>query len=270
MKIKKGNVNKLSLSDWVPAISVVIAFISMGLSFFTFLRGCSQESKIMDLSLRFRPILKIAAKPHISSFQLHSNPISIKQLQSDAVENDSISTAVNLPCTLSIRTKLRITNSGNSLAKLCAIIWTDTLSGSEKIRDILCKRKPGENTAFILSGSDYFDKKEILSGDTTDFEIEQTIQYEQDNSFTMHCVFLYEGENGVLYDTYYWAKYKANPIYIKPLFSEINGKPYLRLVYPKIYTMHELLVLQNENSSYKTYSKNEGNDILTFLKQNQH
>ncbi len=249
----------------------LIAFTALAFVIISFFRDCCQDRKIEELSYNYqaiehRPKLIVVHEPVIESFELRSGELSSSDLIADSDSIDIGQGIVDIPCVLTIRSKLKVTNRGNWLAKMCARFVCDTTSGSDNIREYLLDDKTRENRFRLLPTEDYFKLKEIAPGDTIDLGFVDKVAFMSDGSFTVHYLMLYENEVGALYDTYYWARYQTLPVYVKPEYKTVDGKLYMRLIYNR-QSFKDLLRLEETNPSWNTYSMEEAEDIKGFLKR---
>jgi hypothetical protein len=247
---------------WIAVGALIISIIGL-------VCDHCQNKKIEDLdyknkALEFRPLLKIVGIPKIDSFELKSyKKVDMREFLDSS---DTTERFVDIPSILTINLKLNMVNAGNSIAAVYAEFWSDTLSGSDKIRDILLDKKLREHRLSKSPIIDYFRFKEIQPGETTDFEFSHTVKFLEEDKFTMHFLFLYKNEAGALYDTYYWARYTTTPIVGVPEFAVINGQLAFRMKFAKT-EFTEFLKLLDQNMASKTYPRTEAEDILDFLKR---
>jgi hypothetical protein len=254
---------KVTFSDWVSGAALVLAIV-------VFARNCSQNKRIEELyynskALEHRPLLEVVGNPQITSVGIAGEKkFATRDLLDTTQDSDRF---VDIPCSLTVDTKLCIVNSGTSLAEVYAYTWEDTLSGDARLRYRLLDRELREN-GFILSPStDYFTIQDIKPGDTSYFKLSHTAHFVKDNAFTMHFLLLYMNEVGVLYDTYYWARYDVKPITSKLEVLAVNDKPIAIRSMIQRTELLEFLKLRDHNISWKTYSKTEAEDIIDFFER---
>lgn len=245
---------KFSRSDYISIISVVVVLI---FSILTRIDSCNQNSKIETLeyqnkALLFRPSLIVLGQPQIDSFKIGPLKIELKKLDS----------AIELVGTLNIALSIKLINNGNSLMKFFGYIFTDTTSGGDIIRDYIMSKSFGrKNVKFDVDL--YYSSKEIRANDTLYLGFSKQIEFINENQFTLHFLFLYFGENGVLYDTYYWARYSSvspkytwDSLYIKGRDFKLKSKPIAK---------KDLIKLIDQNSSWQIYDKKTSEEISEFL-----
>jgi hypothetical protein len=254
---------KIKLSDWLSTGALILAIV-------VFVRNCSQNKRIEDLdynnkALEYRPLLEVVGNPQITSVGIAGEKKFATRYLLDTTQNPD--RFVDIPCSLTVETKLCIVNSGTSLAEVYAYTWEDTLSGGPQLRNRLLDKKLREHGFVLSPTTDYFSIQDIKPGDTSYFNLSHTAHFVKDNAFTMHFLVLYMNEVGSLYDTYYWARYDATPITSKLEVLAINNKPVaIRSITPRRQLL-EFLKLRDHNMSWKTYSKTETEDIIDFFKR---
>ena len=259
----KGLIN-IKFSDCVSVLALLLAA-------FVFIRDCSQDKKIQELNywtsaMQFKPFLKVVGNPIITAFQFEGD----SKFATRDIFNASDTTIkfIDIHCTLTIDFKLNIMNEGNTIADVYAILWSDTLKGRDKMRDLLFNKDTRERELGRPIIGDYLTLKSVPAGDTVDYEMTHTVRFFEENDFMMHFLFLYRNEVGTLYDTYYWACYNATPILGKVEFAIIEGKLVSRVAVEKA-QFKDFLKLYDHATSSKTYSKSQAEDILDFLKRNR-
>jgi len=254
-------IGKLKFKDWVSLSAVIISLISLSI---TLIRGCSQDKKIEELNyankaVEFRPCLEVIGNPEIISVEFASEKMPVSKFY------ESHSDTIDIPSFLTMNAKLRLVNTGNSRAKVYASFWQDTLSGDPKIRDLLLDKKARAKKIRATPVLDYFWLKEVRPSDTVSFDMSDTVRFVEGNKFTIHFLLLYENESHVLYDTYYWARYIADPIVVELDPVVINGKISQTMTLDKN-ELEKYLKLHDHNSSSRIYSGKEAEDILKFLR----
>jgi hypothetical protein len=252
---------KIKFSDWISVAALVLAtFVSV--------RDCSQNKRIEELdytskAMEYRPLLEVVESPQITSIRVAGEKKIATHDLLDTTQNAD--RFIDIPCSLTVDAKLRVVNSGNSLAEVYAYIWGDTLSGTAPIRHRLLDKKLREDGFVVSPTSEYFAIKDVKPGDTTYFEISHTAKFVEENSFTMHFLLLYKNEAGVLYDTYYWARYNIAPIMNKLEVLAINNKPIAIRAGTQEIAIPEFLKLHDQNTSWRKYTKAEAEDIIRFF-----
>jgi hypothetical protein len=168
------------------------------------------------------------------------------------------------PIGLGININLKCINTGNSLAKILNTFWTDTVSGEAELRAILIDgdRRQGSMVPVSLNG--YYKTQELSAGDTINIETELSVASFKDKTFTLHFLILYQNEAGALFDTYYWARFKAGPFRMFQIDTLIDGKRD-RFVIPFFPFMRASLIkLIDSHTSTKLYSSEVAMDIINF------
>jgi len=245
----------LKKSDKISIISLFIVFI---FSIWSRIDSCNQNKKIEDLeyknsALQYRPNLVVVGTPILDSAVV-DNPIKLNSRYSDSTYN------IEIPQKYFIT--LKLFNSGNSIAKFIGYIFTDTTSGEDIIRKYILNNNWGQKDIEVTNKI-YYSSKEIKSNDTISISFNPTVQFVEDERFTLHFLFLYYGENGVLYDTYYWVRCSASPLKIRIDSIIVKGK-FFKMVSQK-FAKHDLLKIIDYNSSWNIYDKEDSRNILEFI-----
>lgn len=250
---------KIGLNNWISLAAFALATV-------VFFKNCSQDKKIDKLTyvsnaMQFRPLLQVLDKPRIYSYEIRTDKVNVPNFSTTQVNTDSIH---DINATLRIYAKLRVANTGNAIANVYELIWTDTSSGGSEIREVLLNQKLREQKFVSSPDTDYFGIKDIKPGDTCDFQISHDVKYVYDQKFTMHFLLLYRNEAGDLFDTYYWARFKTIPFVWKTEFAIIDGQLAYRIGVDKK-QVKEFITLYDQNTSWRLYSKSDAENILSFF-----
>ena len=203
-----SNNNKQISNLRLPATWISIASVVIVLAFSTIstIRDIRRDYRDYDeKSVLFQPELKIIPESTIRFARLIIDTAKIKKMPPDIIFSDTL----EIPCSLQITSKLKITNTGNYTAKMYASFWGDFPSGDLLIRDNLLKRNQKKLNLIKCSQDNYYKTKQIAPDDTITIEYKHTIQSILNNEFTLHYFILYTNERGAFYGTYFWARYQA-------------------------------------------------------------
>lgn len=167
-----------------------------------------------------------------------------------------------------IYSRLNITNTGNSLAKIIACISTSKRTYIDILRSIIL----GENTEYNIK--DHINifpplfQNEILSSSLDTVSVDFTHEiYSNDllkKSGILHFMILYENEMGHLYDTYFWLEISLSQMVIpNPFYSQDS----LLLMKNTFYTIpiENIIVKKMSKPSYHTYTKIEEQNIRSYI-----
>ena len=147
------------------------------------------ETSFQNAGIQNRPKLKIVGRPLIKYIRGTSDtPITIKNI------NDR-----KLGLTLSLGTKVRLINEGNSIAKLMFEVVADKYSGVPEIRKFMLS--PDKRKDIKFNSVDGFYKViEIDPKEESDFTLTRTIENPNKGMFTIHYLFIYS--NLLIYQAY--------------------------------------------------------------------
>jgi hypothetical protein len=245
-------------------VSNILASIAIVISVIVLIRDCAQDRRVAELgyvtnAVQFRPNLKIISKP-IVSIQFRSE-IPVNELLS----RQSTDT-INSPTTINVTAEIKLINTGNAKANIFSYMWKDTVTGDEKIRQILLNKKKRTDLIQLVSNEDFYKIIDLSAGETKTIEVKQDIENIPNDTFVLHFLFLYKSETDALFDTYYWARYSLGNIIVKPEIVTIDGKSVLRPNFGNK-QIQDIIVLVDDNSSTKMYSQKQSKDIIRFLSQ---
>jgi hypothetical protein len=258
-----SKINHIKLSNKITIIALVGSLL---VNVYTISRNYQLDHKNDELeyknkSLQYRPILEIVGAPQIIGYHLTGKKVAIKDI---LIPKDSSNRVVDYPADLSVTLRFNVTNVGNSMAKLYLVAHTDTLSTEDRLRDIILGNYQATIKSDTAKKSD-FSASEIKNTDTTYYDFDIPVQYADTAFFTIHLLFLYKNEADIFYDTYYWAKYIMNPLYLEPQVAMVNNKPFMRFAAQKE-ELNNFLKYSEKKSTYKIYSKEESEKVLKYLK----
>jgi len=238
--------------DYKEKIKVTLSIVTTILLIIAFCRDCRQDRQIeslqyTDKAMKYRPIIKIAENPII-----YDKNVSLKEVIIDSVSRNTHITLI----LDSLKTQYGLINTGNSIAKIIAVISTDTLSAIDRLRNDLLNKKFRDiyyNRIIIKN-----ELLELYPNDTTYVNINYPIKFIKKNEFILHLLILYKNEIGNLYDTYSWTKIKINEEFRFHTDIKLN----------KIYADEKIFIpYQSSLSSDVYYSKNEAQKILDSIKE---
>jgi len=211
----------------------------------------------------FKPDLRVVGEPIINSVKINVDTYRFHNMRLESLLCETL----NVYCFLEISSELVITNVGTSLARLYAVLCSDTLSGDINIRKKLIAKNEEKLHLTLFPIEDYYKTKEIPPNDTFIIEFKQVLQCVSEGKFTLHYFILYDNEIGSLYDRYYWARYHAREYGTEPKTKtkvSKNGftvETKFSAIYPK-----DHLIIVNSNSSAYTYSLREAKIVKDLIK----
>jgi len=242
-------------------ISIFALFATIFSSVYLWHRDTQQDQKVERLeykndSMNYRPRLEIIAYPFIESIAL--KPISIKPADE----------FLNAYSKLRFRAELKFKNTGNSTGRVLALIHADTLSGDDNIRAILLSDRRKTAKFNITPWKEFFPIKEILPSDTTTFKIDHEFDFVSNAQAVFHFLIFYENELNNLYDTYYWARFKLNPVIAGSMKHTMIDSAKMLIRTDVAFARKDLqnaILFQDGNQSMYLYNKQERSEILKFL-----
>ncbi len=174
----------------------------------------------------FRPQIIIKDTPVISEANFENMFFGNDSLQAEYV--DSLlkhsgikEDLIKFPYFINIKIKYNFQNIGNSLARIIAFYYTDTISTNPILRDSFLDRS-FHKLNIGTQALDEFYGKEILQGGNQSLDFSYSVNFSSNKEFTIHFLILYENEIGNIYDTYSWTSFKLPFDYIAYFPSGID------------------------------------------------
>jgi hypothetical protein len=266
---------KLSRGEKIGIVSSVI--IPIALFVFSEVRNHFKELKIGQLqyqmgSMQFRPRLTSLGDPVFQN--IVTEPIQMKTTEYlDLKPTSPGGDTLNLgKLTIKrIESQLRITNSGNALAKIVGVATTSKHTDGDLLRSIIVEAKQDEATSKSISFFPMMFQDEILNSpqDTISLDLSHEIfsrDLSKDKQGILHYLILYENEMGHFFDTYFWLEISLQKIVVPNPFWGNN-----RQLLPKTVTfklpVRDVVVMGHSKPSYHTYSFEEERKIRANFKK---
>jgi len=253
--MKKKTIDLLTIS--FTALALILSVIGL-------FKDCHQDEQLKSITywnnaLQFRPLLKVLNPPQLTHFKLSGPKMAIRDLMGiGKTERDTID--INVETSVTFQTVF--VNNGSSIAKIHSIVITDTTSGDANIR----RKILSMDTAKINLDKDtlYFFPRELAIGDSMVIEKNETIQFVENKSFTIHVLVFYSNEMDIMYDTYYWARYETKDMITKPEFRMVGNILQYRFVTVNgSFTDH--IKFKDGSQSTRVYSKEESDKIKSVF-----
>ncbi|MCE5251109.1 hypothetical protein LLG96_12905 [bacterium] len=242
--------------------------IAILISIFGYYSNVKQNAKINKMnfqirSMEYKPNLVIQKEPLIEFFIPKILPE--KTITTD---NHIIEFFVEID---SLRLKLEVKNEGNHSARLCAVIQTDSTAGYTMLRNILLDKKlRNRQLKSAILFPDFYQNIELKNNQTKIFDEKYPIiQFPKDSEFVLHFLYLYTNDIGILYDTYYWARYSIKEVQSENDIPEnIYYKTQIIINIKDAFTDTNYFYLDfiDDNISNRIYSQLESEDIFKYLK----
>jgi len=198
--------------DKQSKINLFLAIIAILISITSILYTIINDYNIRKVSfdsagLQNRPVLKFEEKPNKIHYTFETKkPIFVQDLYQKKLSNLSV--------VLTVDPELNVTNTGVSVAKILCTVVTDKYSGLPEIRKKLFDKVWWDEFAKIELTDDYFKTIDILPGKSHLIRMPHTlnnINFDL-NEFTIHYLLIYLNEIGNVYDSYFWMRFKMEPI----------------------------------------------------------
>jgi len=230
--------------------NIIISVIAIGVSMIAIGIDYCQHKSLKKLqyefnSINYRPTIKIE-NILLTAFLERIDSINFSKYLIDTMTdikvNSKIQTDINFD----------LINIGNSTAKIVAAYCIDTVSGDAKLRELIYKKVI--ELQFDSSNNEFYTYWHLLPSDKDKLKFHKTIDFINKNIFTIHLLLFYENDLGMLYDTYYWARFKKNDLTFGVLVDPRNEK----LIAARLEDdFKEYVKKIDDNNAYKVYSKKE-------------
>lgn len=223
-----------------------------------------QEDKLKELTyqnnaMNYRPRLEVISQPVIAEAGFLNDSVYV-------INDTSIYYGP-----LGFVVEIKLVNKEPHMAKLVAHIVRDTLSGDDNIRKLLISEAKHTRRMNFMPRDDFFKVKEIAFNDTISISMKHIIlNVNQKQEGVLHHLFLYENELGVLYDTYYWIRFRLNPIhtFVQPVgFYKAQNSMLLRVEQVNNADVLKSIRFGESNTSRYIYSQSEKEDIYAFAEK---
>jgi len=244
---------------------IIIPILALVLSIVAFVRDCSQDKYFADWdymteAARERPQICLNGEPYISEM-LETSKIAVKDIVESMQSNDDSIPTLSTKLKLEITWVLPIKNKGTSIARRYVRITSDSISQLPILRNIIFQ--PPNKSNIICTESEKV--SEMLPGDTEELTTIQHVQFfDTSNTFTLHALFLYENELGMLYDTYIWATYRIRDF---GLFIGLDGKGRIGYKFDPSDLKNRIQQVGTANDSYYIYNKKEAKEIRKTIEK---
>lgn len=241
-------------------INLGLAIIAIVVALGSLLYTIYNDYKIRKLSfdnngLQNRPLLKFDEKLNKIHYTVQSkNTISAEDLYKGKMSKIAV--------TLTVDPELNVTNNGNSVANILCKVVTDKYSGLPEIRKILFSENGMESFSIKLT-DDYYKTIDILPGKSKSVRLPYTINDVNFvlNEFTIHYLIVYANEIGNVFDSYFWVRFKMDPIQAR--FSSDGNTFSIQLDKEEL---HGAVKVIDTHFSTRMYSRNESRKIVKLTR----
>lgn len=159
-------------------------------------------------SLDYMPKVKYAGRLFFTEYHIGPDTTKIKKFQKLYVDSTR---GIGYPANIFVRFNLKLTNIGVATANWKRPIISDRYSNNEDFanRDLLLNKDNFSQLTGFVDDAQINELKEIATNDTINLSVPKTIyNLDTNETTTIHLLFLYTGDNNVLYDTYMWVHLK--------------------------------------------------------------
>ncbi|MCD4664833.1 MAG: hypothetical protein K8R68_06135 [Bacteroidales bacterium] len=232
---------------WLIAFAVsVLTIIHIG---FTISQGVKLKKLQYSLDvINYNPAIKIEGC-YILGYK--SKPIG------DTLINDERVIQTNYILDLRFLFK----NIGNVKSRISHIMWSDTTSGSDRLREIFYSNLDNNRSNDTLNNFRYYDHIEIQPNEIKEFDSSFPISFIDNQTFTLHILLVYKNDLNMYYDTYYWARFKVDDIGVA--IDTISVPP--KIFFDKD-PMSIFSKIDDNNSYTIPKNKKETNKVIKLLK----
>lgn len=233
---------------------IIGVMLSFYFSYSSYYLSIIQTSRIDSVafasnSIAYRALIKNVGSPTVKmvGFNKKSDTVYF-----DPVYNRPV---YQIELEFSINVKYQITNTGNSRAFLTAVIYTDTLSDFDFIRDIINKN---DSTRFSPAG--LMKSIELSPSETTFVEGTFPVGNPVGDKFMIHFFLLYKNETGNYFNSYFWTECYQPP-FTKPIRrNQQTGQPLI------VYDTSDLKIIpKSTRYSSFIYSMSDSKSVNDFL-----
>jgi hypothetical protein len=243
----------------LTGLAIIISAISL-------IYSSCQDKKIRKIqyelnAINYKPIVKIESIEFKSFQEKIDSAVLVGEL------NDSTG-LINVYTKILTDVSFKLKNVGNTNARIRGALCIDTISGSDKLRDIFFNERIELFPDSLKT--DFYDYQQIQPNEVDDIKFKTEIRFIKNENFAIHLLLFYENDLNNLYDTYYWAKFQKKNIEYDMKVDTTNHK----ILNAKMsFGKDQILKFIDDNTAYKTYSKKEKErfeEIMDKLKNNAH
>lgn len=242
-----------------------IAVIGLLIALFSLYIAWQQDKSIKTTTyavnaLQHRPLIEITKQPILKS----CNPSISNRVVSALEEEKGLQLLIK-----DLEVSLHLKNNGNSPAHVFTIVGCDKSTGKPFLRDQIFDKTGDEIRLHIGSLPGFYADNQILPTQNKEFELTSDVkEVDYNGVFVRHYLVLYKNELGMVYDTYYWCRFKLTDI--KEKDSDLGHAFTLPLILDDGNSMEsKLFVIDfiDSNFSTKAYSKEESEAIVAYINE---
>lgn len=211
-------------------------------------------------ALQHRPLLEITGQPILKKCK----PTISNHVGTSLEEEDKKGIQLLVK---DLEVSLRLKNNGNSSAYIFAIVGCDKSTGKPFLRDQVFDKTDGEIRLHIGTLPGFYSDNQILPSQDKEFELISDIgDVDENGVFVRHYIVLYKNELDMVYDTYYWCRFRLRELdkdendqihaFVMPLALDDGNSIEYKIV---------VIDYLDSNFSTKTYSKEESEEIVSNI-----
>jgi len=240
---------KINLS--FTLIAIIISLIAISIDWRQNIRLDKLQYELN--SLNFKPVIEVS-DVFLTSFRERFDSITFLADKVDSTGLIKMKSEIETDITFNIK------NIGNSNAKIVAAFCIDTISGDDKLRELIYRE--GLTHKYDSSNNEFYSFQQLQPKYKDKLKFHKKIDFVNNETFAIHLLVLYKNDMGILYDSYYWAKFQKKDLLIDFIVDSRNGQ----IVYSKIVgDMRDYVKFIDENIAYKIYTKEEKENFELLL-----
>lgn len=232
-------INKINIGISVGAIVISISAI-----FYDAFQNREIDKLQYDLNgLNYKPIIKVD-NILLTSFEEKTDSIIFQGELNNSTGFVKMNTRIETNITFELK------NIGNSNARIIAAFCIDTVSGDDKLRELIYRK--GLNPIKDSSNNEFYSHWQLQPGESDKLRFHKSIDFVKDETFAVHLLLFYKNDLDMLYDTYYWAKFQKKDLLIDFMVDTTTGQ----ILHAKLANdKNEYVKYIDQNVAYKVYSK---------------
>ena len=242
-------INKINIGISVFAIIISIA---------AFTYDAFQNKRINKLqydlnALNYKPIIKVD-NILLTSFKERTDSLIFQGELNDSTGLLKMNSKIETNITFDLK------NIGNTNARIIAAFCIDTVSGDDKLRELIYRQ--GMNHVLDTSNNEFYSYWQLQPNESDKLRFHKTIDFVKNETFAIHLLLLYKNDLDILYDSYYWAKFQKKDLIVDFMVDTTNGQ----LIWAKLVNdKKEYVKYIDQNVAYKVYTEKESNDFEVLL-----
>lgn len=249
-----GSIDDKKHKPIVNCIPIIISILALGFSVITFFSERNTKYKISTVT--YFPQLTVK-QCTLTNLEIKSSPPIINR---NDLDQDTILKKVGGVFQANFQVEMQ--NNGNNNAQLLFIAVADTTSGLDYFRQLLFHKGLDQLLRHGEKDISYYSDIKISPNKEFNINVSRSIQFINQDSYTLHFWIVYRNEFGLIYDTYYWYRGIISLPVIVSYIDESTGQ----LINSHLESPEKIISFIDDNNSFKIYSKKESHQIKKILK----